>query len=420
MHLSKATIVIAVIIAVLCDLSGDVVLTMKRFGNQFSYFGSPIFVIALALTSVLATPLIILQYKWWRGAEQLRYQKLAKIFIVSALLSSAIGFVTDLIVPIFTTATVTPLGSITTLMASMTTYILMFARKTQRINVRNVSGFTFSSIMMPILVLDRKNNVGLENKATTDFLGVNITGENIASYILYEEKPVDQSFFNDSFDSEVVTIETPSGTRICEMRLTVERDKLGDTIFKVVILRDLTERFHMTQQLDTALTDELTGARNRRYFVEKATEQLNSCIEKGQRYSLIIIDADHFKNVNDTYGHHVGDEVLRILVARTRNTLKQDTLLARIGGEEFVVSLPDTSHENVMSTAERIRAGIESNAFKTDDHQIKVTISIGVASLSDEAKTLSDILRNSDKALYKAKQTGRNKVIYYEVISIPS
>jgi len=174
-------------------------------------------------------------------------------------------------------------------------------------------------------------------------------------------------------------------------------------------------RNDMTQQLDTALTDELTGARSRRYFVDAAEEELRMSNENGHRYSVIIIDADYFKKVNDTYGHPVGDEVLKILVSRIKNTIKIETLFARYGGEEFVVSLPNLAHEDVMATAERIRANIESDKFKVDDLEIDVTISLGVASKTHEATTLSVIISNADKALYQAKQTGRNKVVFYEL-----
>jgi diguanylate cyclase (GGDEF)-like protein len=148
--------------------------------------------------------------------------------------------------------------------------------------------------------------------------------------------------------------------------------------------------------------------------MEAAERELQRCAQEGLPYSLIMIDADYFKRVNDTYGHPVGDVVLKILVARVLNTLKQDTLVARYGGEEFIVSLPEIYHDNVLGTAERIRQNIESDSFKIDDLSISVTISLGVASMSAQTDTLSEIISNADKALYQAKQTGRNKVVYYE------
>jgi len=270
--------------------------------------------------------------------------------------------------------------------------------------------------MVPILVLDRKNNVGLENKAALEFFGKSIMEGNIAEHILLDGRQPIQSFFKESIRNELVTVNTPQGIRTCEMMLTVERDKLGDTLYKVVIIRDKTETFYMDTLLDKALTDELTGARTRRYFVEMAEEEMIMCINNDLQFSVIMIDADHFKDINDNHGHPVGDEVLRILVSRIRNTLKADTLLARYGGEEFVISLPDISWEDALSTAERIRVSIENDTFMINNLEIKVTISLGVASLSFEATSISTIIGNADKALYRAKQTGRNKVVYIDEI----
>jgi len=191
---------------------------------------------------------------------------------------------------------------------------------------------------------------------------------------------------------------------------------LGDTLFKVVIIRDKTESLYMDKLLDKALTDELTGARTRRYFIEMAEEELSECIDNDHQYSIIIIDADHFKDINDSHGHPVGDEVLRILVSRIRNLLKADTLFARYGGEEFIISLPDISWEDALSTAERIRVGIENDTFRVDEHEINVTISLGVASLSDSAVSIENIISNADKALYKAKESGRNRVVYIDEV----
>ena len=179
-------------------------------------------------------------------------------------------------------------------------------------------------------------------------------------------------------------------------------------------LSDINKAVAMVEQLEkAAFTDALTGARNRRYFIDTAEKELTNSAEKEQPYSLILIDADHFKKVNDTYGHPVGDEVLKILVARMRNSLKKDTMIARYGGEEFVVTLPGVDQLDVLHAAERIRKSIEASAFHIDDLELKVTISVGVASVTAQFVTLQDIINNADKALYMAKQTGRNKVVYY-------
>jgi len=180
-------------------------------------------------------------------------------------------------------------------------------------------------------------------------------------------------------------------------------------------LRDINQAVAMVEKLEkAAFTDALTDAYNRRYFMETAERELSDCIKNEKPYSLIIFDVDHFKNVNDTYGHPVGDEVLKILVARVIHSIKKDTLVARYGGEEFVITLPNVEHDDVLSTAERIRESVEKSAFQVDKLELDVTISLGVASRTAKISTIEEITKNADKALYKAKQTGRNNVVFYD------
>ncbi|MCL2223064.1 MAG: diguanylate cyclase [Oscillospiraceae bacterium] len=169
-------------------------------------------------------------------------------------------------------------------------------------------------------------------------------------------------------------------------------------------------------QRDFAVTDALTGVHNRRYFTETAEHELQSCIETNRDFSIIMVDIDHFKSVNDRYGHTVGDEVLKIFAARIRHVLKHDTSLTRYGGEEFVVTLPGVNQDDAVKAAWRINKAIEKSPFLIEGLEIKITASLGVASFgvtSREAgcKTLSEILISADKVLYQAKDAGRNTVI---------
>ncbi|MCL2193672.1 MAG: diguanylate cyclase, partial [Treponema sp.] len=202
--------------------------------------------------------------------------------------------------------------------------------------------------------------------------------------------------------------------------MTVVRVPLGGKDLLIGYVRDLREinaAVSMVKQLEKlAFTDTLTGARNRRYFMETAERELHSCTDGGQDFAIIMFDIDHFKRVNDTYGHAIGDEVLKIVVARTIHALKQDTLVARYGGEEFVIMLPRVSHENAMKTASQILERIVSSPFVTEGLEISVTVSLGVASKTEDCTMLPDIIKNADKALYYAKETGRNRVVSYEAM----
>ncbi|MCX7642911.1 MAG: sensor domain-containing diguanylate cyclase [Armatimonadetes bacterium] len=164
-----------------------------------------------------------------------------------------------------------------------------------------------------------------------------------------------------------------------------------------------------------SITDELTGIANRRHFEWRLNEE----IERARRYqyplSALMLDLDHFKQVNDTYGHQVGDIVLQQIAQRLRRVLRRTDFLARYGGEEFVVLAPQTPADRALILAERLRQIIaESPVTVSPDLQIRITISIGVAVFPEHAQNGNELVRAADEALYKAKQTGRNKVCLFE------
>ena len=212
--------------------------------------------------------------------------------------------------------------------------------------------------------------------------------------------------------------QTPSWKTIpCEKTVVRVTAADGRKLLLVYVrdLREINDAVAMVRRLESlAFTDALTGARNRRYFNEAAEQELRVCIDSERDFSIIMFDIDHFKRVNDTYGHDAGDEVLKIVVARACHTLKKDTLLARYGGEEFIVALPNVAPSVAAEIASHIRERIARNPFLAGDQEIAVTVSLGVASRAHDRETLQDVIRSADKALYRAKQSGRNKVVSSE------
>jgi len=160
-----------------------------------------------------------------------------------------------------------------------------------------------------------------------------------------------------------------------------------------------------------ATTDPLTGLRNRRSFFEKAEEQVALFRRYKSELSLMMIDIDHFKTINDTHGHDAGDEVLKHLANVLTSMVRQVDVLARLGGEEFAVLLPDTKRLGAAVLAERTRAAIEKSPFTYHGQNIALTASIGVASISAEGvNSIGELVRIADHRLYLAKDAGRNRI----------
>jgi len=175
-------------------------------------------------------------------------------------------------------------------------------------------------------------------------------------------------------------------------------------------VRDITEHKQSEEALKRlANTDGLTGVLNRRRFMELSRQEVARSHRYGGPLSLIMLDVDHFKAVNDSYGHEVGDEVLVSLSQVCRQVLRQVDLFGRVGGEEFMALLPETGLEAAAMVAERLRIALAAHAVSASKQELRVTISLGVAQLSPETR-LSDLMRLADDAMYRAKQNGRNRV----------
>ncbi|GEC80489.1 sensor domain-containing diguanylate cyclase [Lysinibacillus sphaericus] len=161
--------------------------------------------------------------------------------------------------------------------------------------------------------------------------------------------------------------------------------------------------------VEISITDKLTGLKNRRFFQEKLEEQLAMFRKSAIPFSLLILDIDHFKRVNDTFGHQVGDEVLAQLAQILDAQARPSDVVARYGGEEFVIILPDTSVDDCWTIAEQLRQTVEQAQWQTG----RITISIGIATATDNDSDVT-ILKKADQALYTSKENGRNKVSLFE------
>jgi two-component system cell cycle response regulator len=176
-----------------------------------------------------------------------------------------------------------------------------------------------------------------------------------------------------------------------------------------------TERLrdNVQMSIEAAITDALTGLHNRRYMESHLGKLVEQAAGRGKQLAVLVLDIDYFKSINDTYGHDCGDDVLREFAIRVRKSIRGIDLACRIGGEEFVVVMPETDMAVAATVAERLRRKIAAEPFPIEQGRraIDVTISIGIASLESAHDTAAQLLKRADQALYRAKRDGRNRVV---------
>ena len=188
---------------------------------------------------------------------------------------------------------------------------------------------------------------------------------------------------------------------LARVRTQVRRKRFSDR------LRD-----NVQMTIEMAVTDGLTGLHNRRYLERHLATLVQQAVARQKPLSVLVLDIDHFKSINDSYGHAVGDDVLREFSRRVRKAVRGIDLACRMGGEEFVIAMPDTDAALALLVGERLRQKIAMERFRITEgaESIEVTVSIGVASLTSTEDTPDMLLKRADEALYKAKREGRNRV----------
>jgi diguanylate cyclase (GGDEF)-like protein len=192
-------------------------------------------------------------------------------------------------------------------------------------------------------------------------------------------------------------------------------DRHGNVQFAVSIFKEISERKRVERTLlELSVRDELTGLYNRRELNRVLLEEVDRYRRYGRRASLVLVDIDHFKLVNDTHGHPAGDAVLRQVAEVMQSQLRTTDRIARFGGEEFAVILPETTPAVAYSVAEHLRKSLASmrcryQSNEGDSIEIPITVSLGVAGLSVDTYSVDDWVEAADAALYFSKRTGRNK-----------
>jgi two-component system cell cycle response regulator len=194
----------------------------------------------------------------------------------------------------------------------------------------------------------------------------------------------------------------------------LDRNELSARVRTQIRKKRYTERLrdNMQMSIEMAITDALTGLHNRRYMETHVGTLVEQALSRGKPLTVLVLDIDYFKSVNDTHGHDAGDDVLREFALRIKKSIRGIDLACRFGGEEFVVVMPETDLAVATMVAERLRRKIASEPFPIQKgaRSIEVTISIGIAALGG-GDTAASVLKRADQALYRAKRDGRNRVV---------
>ncbi len=215
-------------------------------------------------------------------------------------------------------------------------------------------------------------------------------------------------------------LSSTNGTRIDDTRVSTlvalpdgAIIHLGPNTILRFSLRDTAEVLAVQRVYEATVRDALTGLYNRHHLDERLSAEFAFARRHSAALSVLFVDADHFKSINDRYGHPAGDDVLRAIGAFLRRAMRVEDVVARYGGEEFVIVLRGIQREGVLIVAERVREGIEGLSIEHDGSSLAVTVSVGVATLSPERDYASPeaLVSSADAALYRAKQLGRNRVV---------
>ncbi len=209
-------------------------------------------------------------------------------------------------------------------------------------------------------------------------------------------------------------------SEIPKMSAMLRKEKTRDELYylKRSILTMAQELEALISQLEAekekleelAYTDTLTGLKNRRFFLEEAKRVIAEAERYGEPVSLMMLDIDFFKRINDEYGHDVGDEVLKKLAEVIRNNIRSSDIAARFGGEEFIILLPRTPADKAVIVAERIRQAFKRTKVLVDGKEVGTTVSIGIAEFK-KGESIEELIKRADEALYEAKNTGKDKVV---------
>ncbi len=386
-------------------ISGDVIVAVLTRGPWYYFYSLYSYAIILFGS--------FLFYKIWRTSKNIMIQSQALIMFS--------GTITPVLCNVVYLLGLTPIGLDITPFGLLVLAILYgFALfKYEVLELREiVKSVVFEEIDEAILVVDNKNHLVEYNEAATsvfswmnaDNIGINVKAFDYGVNLMNQEDSI--------FTMQVIT---DSINRYYEFRTSILEVK-NEIVGKVIFFRDVTLEKQMVEKLDQlASFDALSQVYNRRKLLEEAEKEAIRAMRYYDHLSVLMIDIDHFKNVNDQYGHLAGDEVIYNVAQIIKKKIRSIDIVGRYGGEEFVAVLSNADRENALKVAENIRKEIEMAKISYEEELITVTVSIGLAvvnATNQRAINIMAIINLADQAMYLAKEKGRNQVID-EIYEIP-
>ncbi len=292
-------------------------------------------------------------------------------------------------------------------------------------NEKNKYLTIFESMSMPVFIVDLDGTIENMNHAASGMLnydtapGTQYYGEKDTHKLSFIEAfPWLEKYFNNfiSGTDKKKIFETAISEKGQFFFISFSRslDISGKFSNTIVIIEDITKRKIMEKELEKlATTDPLTGAKNRRSFLNLFDKEIKRSKRYNYNFALFMIDIDHFKKINDNFGHDTGDKILKLLVAKCHSVLRDSDIFGRWGGEEFIILLPETDLPHASSAAERVRGALAKSELVTNDGEnINFTVSIGFTIFENKNILIDEIIKKADKALYLAKEQGRNRAVF--------
>ncbi len=373
-------------------------------------YGPVFFIWTLYAYTLVIWSLVLLVRSYMESSEHYRKQYLAVLAGVLIPISANLLYLFDLYP--FSHFDITPMAYTGTALFLAWAVFRKRMFDLQPIARREV----FSLMSDGALVLDTDERVVDINPAAVTLFGFS-EEEAIGQYVeeLFSDDPILTGHLKES-GTHMVSIVSKGEIRFYSLSNSKISDRRGLSMGRIVVLRDMTEQKILEKKLEIqAGTDSLTGVLNRRHFTELAEKEQARSHRKGSSLALLLLDVDHFKGINDNYGHHTGDRVLKALTESCTQCLRESDLLGRWGGEEFIILLPETELDTAAIVAQRLREKVMKMRLPVSEENesgesIGITISLGLTVVRADDASLDEAFKRADKALYRSKQEGRNRV----------